>query len=258
MLVVLPVSSSENNSSINTFVECLKFFGACGEHEALCVTSRDNELVANKLEKSIGGLFSSFKSFLFDNDSIPSGWPEGPNFYWGQTVGFLKKVKNSKPWMWMESDCLPIKNNWLDEIEKEYASCGKNFLGSIEYRTLGYPSHLSGCAVYPAATHHFIGNGWRWIHKSNIPFDVVFSSKILPFSSHSKKIRNLYRTYDYKLLDSKTIKFDFLTKSCPMEQANRIILNIEKEKELDASDVAAIHGCKDDSLFENVIKKQNK
>lgn len=57
-----------------------------------------------------------------------------------------------QPFFWIESDSIPLKPNWLDQIEHAYHECGAPFMGPlVKHKTAGYPSpYLEGISVYPA------------------------------------------------------------------------------------------------------------
>jgi hypothetical protein len=57
-----------------------------------------------------------------------------------------------QPFFWLESDSIPLKPNWLDQIEHAYQECGAPFMGPlVKHKTAGYPSpYLEGISVYPA------------------------------------------------------------------------------------------------------------
>lgn len=71
-------------------------------------------------------------------------WPEAPNYAWQQTASEIFR-KFKEPWMWLESDAIPLKEHWLDDLEKEYLMGGKPFMGHI-VEGMG---HLTGNAIYP-------------------------------------------------------------------------------------------------------------
>jgi len=84
---------------------------------------------------------------------IPVGpvnkWPEAANwmFYW--TAKAMEPL--GKPFFWCEADAVPLRKGWFQEIEKEYNSCGKAFMGAV-IRVPGHPPVMRGVAVYPPDT----------------------------------------------------------------------------------------------------------
>ena len=81
----------------------------------------------------------------------PGGWPMAPNAMWRLAAGYVKDHARC-PWLWLEPDCVPIRPGWLDQINAQYLSAKKAFMGTA------YPipfRHLNGTAVYPYHIHRF-------------------------------------------------------------------------------------------------------
>ena len=95
---------------------------------------------------------STFENAKLISTSKPHiGWPKAANSM------FLTAAKNvqdnwKRPFLWMESDCVPLCKGWLDQISREYDACKKPFMGVVvPCNQAGFPvSYLNGVAVYPA------------------------------------------------------------------------------------------------------------
>jgi hypothetical protein len=60
---------------------------------------------------------------------------------------FLAKLG---PWMFCEPDAIPLRATAFDELEDEYRSAGKAFMGALVPGKEGdYPDHATGNAIYP-------------------------------------------------------------------------------------------------------------
>lgn len=71
-------------------------------------------------------------------------WPHAANSMWRLAATWVKENARA-PFLWIEPDCAPIQNGWLDTLEKEYLAAKKAFMGTL------YPhpyNHLNGVAVY--------------------------------------------------------------------------------------------------------------
>jgi hypothetical protein len=56
------------------------------------------------------------------------------------------------PFLWLEPDCVPLKPNWLGDINMAYHESPLRYMGAIIEQTgqKGLPpKHLTGCSVYP-------------------------------------------------------------------------------------------------------------
>lgn len=119
--------------------------GGCKAHQCILLVDKtvkgdDEYKLAQKVFDKVGA----------EKVSVPStDWPAAANFMWQQAAFYAEvKFKKAKtPWFFLEPDCIPIKPNWLDQIEEEYKKCGRPFL----LTSGGLPPHhnLCGNAVYP-------------------------------------------------------------------------------------------------------------
>jgi hypothetical protein len=140
------------------------------------------------------------------------GYPGGANQMFIQTA--RRAAKAGKPFLWMETDLIPTRKGWFEEIMDEYATCGKPFLGPV-MKVFDTP-HVNGTAVYHP----------DWETLTNItscpnwnPWDTWCRKTMFPLAADSKLIRHFY--------GNKTFPLD----------AHRL------------SGVAAFHPCKDGSLI---------
>jgi hypothetical protein len=72
------------------------------------------------------------------------GWPMSCNTLFKTAARYIEKL--GVPFWWNESDCIPLRSGWIDELEAEYKACKKPFMGHITDMPL---KHLTGCAIYP-------------------------------------------------------------------------------------------------------------
>ena len=89
MLIVIPVSVTDEKL-INDFSDCLNHFGPYSNHELLVVSRPSDILHAVNLLNRIKSKFKTIDIHAFPEDG-KRGWPQGPNFYWQETIKYLKK-----------------------------------------------------------------------------------------------------------------------------------------------------------------------
>lgn len=245
MLVVIPISKSDERI-VDSFCESIVFFGPYSSHDILFVHKASDKELANKVKAKLSYLFKTSLECIV-NENVKTGWPEGPNAYWRETIFFLKKIKNKNPWYWMESDVTPMKNDWLDEMQWDYYYYNKPFFGSVSNASYNYPFHLSGCAIYP----HDIGeytNHWKWINNSTVAFDLICSTEIMKHQVFdSDKMLNYFKTYKYRL--EKDDDFCFEKIHIPFDLGRQ--KDIEGKK-IQINKTLVVHGCKDGSLFKTL------
>jgi hypothetical protein len=207
MLIVLPISQNDFNKPLNvfSFIKALRKFGPYYKHELLIVTRPSATNYANAVSSLVDDLFSSKRFHIFDEDG-PSGWPEGPNFYWKNTIEYLISEENKSPWFWMELDCLPLKIKWADVLEEEYYKQGKPCLGTIQDTTtitkdmfrINIAKHLQGTAIYPPRIDK-ICSIWKYVDQLPTAFDVITQWEIVPNTADTKLIQQGFRTINYKI-----------------------------------------------------------
>src|SRR5688572_33259829 len=73
----------------------------------------------------------AFKSAtIISTDKPELGWPTASNAQWLRSAKWAKE--NSRAWLWLEPDCVPIRKEWLTEISEQYEQLhwtGKKYLG---------------------------------------------------------------------------------------------------------------------------------
>lgn len=200
MLVVIPVSSHDADL-IEPFSRAVCFFGLYKKHELLIVSRPSDHAFAKLLFSKIKSQFKNSKIYVFkENGKL--GWPFGPNHYWKSTIEYLIESKNKLPWYWMELDCTPIEELWLDKISTEYKDCKSPFLGMMgNFRGIKKTKknqYFLGCGVYPADIDFYF-KSWRLLDEFNKePFDVYCSKSFLKNVYRSKLMQNCFRTLEFR------------------------------------------------------------
>lgn len=209
MIIVIPVSKSDFKEYLNVFafIKAVRHFGPYSDHELLIVTRPSDRKYAMVLQDHIAYLFCKTTMHVFSEDG-PEGWPQGPNFFWKNTIEYFKwqRPENDKPWFWMELDCLPLKSKWPTLLEEEYKKQGKPCLGVLQNTKavtsdmlcINIAEHLQGTAIYPAKLHE-ICSIWEYVDRLPTAFDVICQWEIVPNTYNSKLIQQGFRTCNYKI-----------------------------------------------------------
>lgn len=183
------VAFSVFEKDVDALQRLLKWCGHLGpypEHSAVIVcdaaTPFDKAITCLKLAKSM------FKTAaIITNGQSVIGWVEGPKSL------FITTAKHAAGWglpfLLMETDSIPLKRGWLDQISVEFSACGRPFMGHVyECHQVGLPSHLmSGIGVYaPDIVEAIpaIEAGANW--------DVAMTDYVLPRAHHTKLIHHLW------------------------------------------------------------------
>jgi len=259
MLIVVPVSRTDE-VLINSFAEIFNMKGPYEKHELLVVYRPSDKDWAENVYYQIAIKNNKFqKSAMkeFSGDG-PRGWPSGPNFYWEQTVVYLKAIKNRKPWLWMELDMTPLKSGWADKLYKEYKNCEKPFMGNLgdtttltgDGKLIKLCKHLVGAAVYPPSVDKY-SKIWKYVSGINTAWDVLCQWEFTPLSHETKLIQFCFRTQNYKRKES--IKNN--NKKIVIGEDKNGFKDYRFDHPIDFENAVIVHGCNDGSLNKLLIKE---
>lgn len=243
MKIVIPVSSHDKHL-INDFCSVLNFLGPYLNHELLVVARPADSEFAIQVFCKLKSIFPISDIFIFEKDGT-LGWPQGPNYYWRETIKHLLEIENQLPWLWMELDCTPVKKDWANSLEKEYNESKSKCLGMIQPFILRDKdaTHLVGVAIYPP-DFHMICNSWETLNDDCLAFDIHCQEEVIKISENSKLMQHNFRTYDYVCID-KVI-------SGEIKEERHRKYNFHRPIE---DDVVLVHGCDDGSLARVIMNQ---
>lgn len=150
MLCVIPFFSGDKHLAVN-LAKWIEQLGGVRNHDCLLVVdkSTDSKDVIEPLRRA-------FKS-VTETPSEPTGdqgqWGNGttnaeaPNEMWLTASAYIYHKLKCR-WFWLESDAVPLRPTWLDDIEAEDKRGGKPFTGAY-VNIQPHEPHMSGIAVYP-------------------------------------------------------------------------------------------------------------
>lgn len=139
MIVVLPFYYGD----IALFEKNLRWYqeldGKLAYDAILVSDNQTNDKAVIPLAKEI---FKSVKTFKYPRPANPK-WPIPQNNAFAMTAWAMRKYE--RPWIWVETDAVPLKPKWLDTLWAEYQKGGKPFGGhwSVPNRV------FNGVAIYP-------------------------------------------------------------------------------------------------------------
>ena len=249
MKLIIPIADSDK-PLITSFVSVLKHWGKQKGHDCVVITDygEKNNIQAEYVYNEVKDLYDNCHLYI-DEQFSPTGWPQGPNFYWHCTIEHLKLSDNKEPWFWIESDAYPLKKNYMDILEKEYIDSKKPFCGSITktYNTvltknltsleepveIPHHEHTTGIAIYPARVDQHI-DSWQYVNDTKIAFDSFCQYEMVPLTKHSEIFLQCYRSGSYRI-ENKSLKY------------HSRIKKKEMIKKLEDHHVIH-HGCKDNTM----------
>jgi hypothetical protein len=180
MTVILPFYYGDA-AELKRLLEWIGQLGGCHNHTAiLCADAGVTYHTAIELLELAQAQFYS-ASVITSQESV-SGWPQGANALFMVAAEHMAKVG---PWLWLETDCIPIKPNWLDLLDHAYRNQEKPVMGAIiPCKTPGLPEqHVSGCAIYPK--NYWDMMKYTLIGTHNVAFDISTAAKAVPIAAHS-------------------------------------------------------------------------
>lgn len=247
MLIVLPVSASDAHL-VTPLVDVMRKFGGLENHRALVVTAASSKEEGEFYADSVRPLFGSVELFVFPQPTAP-GWPMGCNAYFAATAQHLELNRNTDPWYWFEADCTPLREGWLTALVEEYQLAKMPFMGCKEETLVlrngivtadGY--HMVGAGIYPPNLSHYTT---LHRHITNIPFDVFMRWEIISHVHPTKLIQHNWGTGNYR----RTGKGGHHIGCETVKPGAHRVMNTQVR-----SDAMVLHGCRDNSLRELVLK----
>ena len=141
MLVVIPYGQKDQHLA-RALLSWIAELGNVSAHKLLLVADEGMDINA---EIAIGAsCFLAVDSTLISPCS--TGWPWAQNWAFFNACIYIEH-KGLGPFLFLETDAIPLRPDWLNSIEAEYKTCGKQFMGYLEYK--GTPaSHMNGVGVW--------------------------------------------------------------------------------------------------------------
>ena len=129
--------------------------------------------------------------------------PNSVKAVWAPNSMFLSAAKwiyecGKMPWLWLESDAIPIREGWLDAIIEEYDASPMKFLGPIVRQT-NQPelpaAHLTGTAVYPQDAYE-VYQGIESLVTKVVAWDIETASQVVARTKAATTIAHFYGEKD--------------------------------------------------------------
>lgn len=157
-----------------------------GGHAVLVCDQQVHEELRQKVRIAAEVAFSGVEMVVASVDVIPK---QIPSHYW-MNLMFIKAADHMQrcyrwPWLWLEPECVPVKDNWMESIMAAYDSQPKRYMGT--HMQLGDTRFLNRIAVYPPSAYFDV----REVKQTEGPFEIAASQRIIPKSSRTKVFQHL-------------------------------------------------------------------
>lgn len=153
--------------------------------------------------------FNSVRAMIVQTGVV--GWPLAANLMF-RAVARQIHEGYKLPWLWLESDAVPLRATWLDEIAEAYQKCPRPLMGCVldaERAIEGLPNrYLAGVSVYPQDTFGLLSDRWndaKFVGMAKPPklgvaqwqqnvraFDMVFANDLVPRAHNTPLIQHFW------------------------------------------------------------------
>lgn len=158
--VVFPVCRNDIHLGLKHLQWLQRLVRSRWPHEAIVAWDSDTPVVlVNQFEAGLRNCFAKVSSFHYHRAPIP-GWPMAANWMF-QNIAH-KMTTQDRSWLLLEPDAVVLRHDWLEKIQAEYESCGKNFMGP---HVKGM-QHSNGVMVYPPDTPQRIPRGIQSVQQA--------------------------------------------------------------------------------------------
>src|SRR6266699_3072137 len=197
ILVVLPCHAGDVDRA-ETLLKWIKELGNMDEHSLLIAA--DSGLPQERVKAMLAIVreeFNSVRAMIVNTGAI--GWPLATNLMFKAVARQIHEAYKL-PWLWLEADAVPLREDWLNKIGETYRRSVRPLLGCVldaERAIEGLPNrYLAGVAVYPQETFGLLATKWndakfagmakpprlataQW--QQNVrAFDMVFANDLVP------------------------------------------------------------------------------
>ncbi len=162
LLLVLPTHSGDIDNA-EALVRWMDELGEYREHSLL--VAADNALPVDRV-KALGDVARP----LFNDVtllSVPTGvkgWPLAANLAFRAVCRTVQETFKLA-FLWCESDAVPLKASWLDDIAEAYRKCPKPFMGALLDNDVALETlpkrYMAGCGIYPRDAYGILTDLWK-------------------------------------------------------------------------------------------------
>jgi len=145
LCVALPFCAKDAVSMLDTLKWMGALHGSIDFNAVLVFPSSLQHRFVEAIDNIARVVFAHVEKFSYPCPAN-SGWPLGPNLAWQSTA--RRMLAGASSWLWLEADAIPLKSDWLKQLDVAYAQCGKAFMGAI----VPHMGHCNGVAIYPPDT----------------------------------------------------------------------------------------------------------
>lgn len=173
LLVVIPVCSKDIARALRNIEHCCTLDGTAPFSALIsCERSLDVKLLTEAASRYFTGGVSVFR---YDDYVGDSAWPMPQNNAFQEVARGIETEGNKNerrrlPWLFWESDAIPVRAGWISAIAEAHTEGKRHFSGAVTVH-MGQ-SYVPGVAIYPWQISHYLLSA---LLASNHPWDRVAS-----------------------------------------------------------------------------------
>lgn len=192
-MIVALLFSSKDSAAAQELLRYIAALGGCKAHDALLVADFATPFAScQKMRRLAKQSFREVR--CISNGKSVEGWPAGPNSLFLAAATYISQAW-PQPWLLLEPDCVPLKPDWLDQIETAYKVSNSVFMGCV-YSGIGSENGtpmraMSGVAVYPADA---LDRLKRPTPEEKEPWDMLNRTTLLKLGRNTPLIHHFYGT----------------------------------------------------------------
>lgn len=191
--VVIPFTKHDLQLTLN-LLEWIERLGGATENLVLLVADcKIPKLEQKRVADRASSVFKSVELTATPFSLPDEKWPFGPNWMFETMLHWQSRQREPMPFLWLEPDCVPLKEGWLKALQDAYAGTAKRrpFMGNIILPGLPKlpPKMLSGVAIYPPDCHTRLLKAVVQRRQQGA-FDVTTADLSIPNSAHTALIHN--------------------------------------------------------------------
>ena len=259
MILAIPVSKADVHL-LPKKVELLKKLGPYPNHILAVLPDEPVKQPANEAFAQLTPLFQGAHFLPVDLAGL-SGWPIASNRHFKYVARKIMDLKLKEAFYFFELDNTPMAAGWLDRLQNEYIDANKPYMGHV-CPTRGYLHQPDGTTIPQDGEPHMVGTGIYppnlaaysvkltaidrpspWTRMQLEPFDVAMRHEVVPTAHATKLIQHNWQTRNYREENGQIV----------CDDNDGIGPNESHKKPWDQVAII-IHGCKDDSLPNLVLK----
>jgi hypothetical protein len=143
-VVVLPFCMMDVLQLIKN-LKWMKTLGQAKTHD--CLLSFDASTNGQVVREALHLAEHVFCGVMSTSYRVPTGTSFPQTAAWQHAAIVMHKA--GRPWLWLEADAIPLRQNWLEVLQNVYDNCRMPFAGPM----VKGASHMNGTpAIYPANT----------------------------------------------------------------------------------------------------------